>query len=830
MAASWKPIKIGAGGFITGYSASDDGATRVIRTDTYGDYKWDGTQWVSMLTYASMGPSVAVSGANNYVYECVVAPGDATRLYRWWSGKVYKSDDGGATWSVTAYATASDLLQSGGLAFASRLFGKNIAVKPTDKDTVLVGSYINGLRRSTNGGGAWSDIATVPPASWSSYRVNGAHSAGATVIAVNTGTLGIPANSIVYFTETGANPYVVTVGLASGSGNITVHTGLSTGIAGGQVVRSPGGIHIAFDPSAPTTVYAASYGNGVYRSTDSGATFSSINGSLTNKRIVVGPTGIVYTLADGSPSVIQKYTGGSWTDISPGQDFDAIAADPNNAARIVANGGGFLSTTINTGTSWNFTAGAYWGPNCLLSATVPFSSQMRTASDVPWLAWTQECIISVSDIVFDPVLPGSTSRLWFTSGVGVWYYDFGSTTAQPAAQISWTSQNTGIEQLVANNILSPPGGTPNFFSWDRPQFYLNNPDVYPSTHGPNALYPIIMGWSADYVAAAPATLVANINWFGTVDQSGISTDGGQTWTKFSGLPSNATNGVGGNIAAASASNFLWCMQGNNAPSYSQDGGASWTKLTSTQIPSLPADGTENGFGFAYYLNSKYGAADRVNANTFYLYNYLTSPDIKGIYRSTNGGVAWTRIFDQILTPGASPANAKLMTVPGYAGHMFFTYGPQGDNSDGFGGFWRSTNGVSATAGTQVWTAIAGIDGVHAFGFGAIAPGGDYPTVYIAGWRSGVYSIYRGDGTAAQWAAGGGTGTGVTWTDLAAATGGFPLGNFDLVKAVEGDANTYGKVYVGFTGSGGAYYADDAPPPPPPNTRVDRILGLADSEW
>ena len=40
----------------------------------------------------------------------------------------------------------------------------------------------------------------------------------------------------------------------------------------------------------------------------------------------------------------------------------------------------------------------------------------------------------------------------------------------------------------------------------------------------------------------------------------------------------------------------------------------------------------------------------------------------------------------------------------------------------------------------------------------------------------------------------------SWTKLID----YPDNNFDVVKCIEGDANTYGTVYIGFRGSGFAY--------------------------
>src|SRR4029453_2610086 len=42
---TWKPLRIGAGGWLTGMDISADGSTRVVRTDTYGAYVWESTRW-----------------------------------------------------------------------------------------------------------------------------------------------------------------------------------------------------------------------------------------------------------------------------------------------------------------------------------------------------------------------------------------------------------------------------------------------------------------------------------------------------------------------------------------------------------------------------------------------------------------------------------------------------------------------------------------------------------------------------------------------------------------------------------------------------------------
>ena len=80
--------------------------------------------------------------------------------------------------------------------------------------------------------------------------------------------------------------------------------------------------------------------------------------------------------------------------------------------------------------------------------------------------------------------------------------------------------------------------------------------------------------------------------------------------------------------------------------------------------------------------------------------------------------------------------------------------------------------------------------VWSIGFGAPKPGsGSYPSIYIVGWVKvgGIYTfgIWRSDDHHSSW---------IKIGD------GYPNGNFDQITTVEGDANVYGRVYVGFHGS------------------------------
>src|SRR5262249_25531217 len=131
-------------------------------------------------------------------------------------------------------------------------------------------------------------------------------------------------------------------------------------------------------------------------------------------------------------------------------------------------------------------------------------------------------------------------------------------------------------------------------------------------------------------------------------------------------------------------------------------------------------------------------------------------------------------------------NSTIMSVPGHAGHLFYTSGwiggvtPTSPRTDE--GFYRSTDG-----GTT-WTAVPNVVSVSTFAFGAIASGQSYPGIYIVGFVNGVYGIWRSDDNSA------------TWNNI----GTYPTGGLNLMTSIAADPNIVNQVYIGFGTAGGGY--------------------------
>lgn len=689
---TWHDLKIGGGGFVTGIDIAPDG-TKVIRTDTYGAYLWDGTQWDQLVSTSSMPSNVLAVDNNAGVYEIRVAPSNSNILYMTYLGNVYRSANKGATWSQTTFPNSTSTAASvAGGGDSYRYDGQKLAVDPANPNVVYAGTTNDGLWVTSDGGNTWTRVSGVP------------------------------------------------AGVDNEGGMTGITFDPSSGTTGGKT----------------NTIYVGSWGKGVWQSTNAGGTWMQLTGGPTtvNNATIASST---YYAADGSAA--WKYSGGAWTDINNSDSWHSIAVDPANPERIIiGQAGGFLDQSLDGGATWG--GGEIYG-----SVADPITN---VATDVPWLAWTNDASYKTNgNMVFDPT---ASNKLYFAEGIGVWYTNLSTTQPWNVGPV-WNSQTIGIEQIVANQIISPPGGKPIVGSDDRPIFYINNPDTYPTSGGPNNNHSIVHGYSLDWASNNPSFIAGIIDWFG-VEESGYSTNGGQTWSQFAEDTPISGGLLGGSIAAASSTNIIWAPEDNGVPFYTKDGGNTWTQINA---PGAPTTGT-TGWGFAYYLDQHIVAADRVNIGTFYAYNYL-----EGLYKSTDGGVTWT--LEHSVLDGYGDFNSDLQAMPNEAGELFFTGGYQTPGPHPVNeSFWRSTNGGST------WTAVPNVLEVRSVGFGAPAVGTTTPAIYIVGWVNSIYGIWRSTDNASTWAQ----------------IGSWPLNSFDDIKTITGDMNTYGRVYVGFSGSGYSY--------------------------
>lgn len=221
-----------------------------------------------------------------------------------------------------------------------------------------------------------------------------------------------------------------------------------------------------------------------------------------------------------------------------------------------------------------------------------------------------------------------------------------------------------------------------------------------------------------------------------------TTNQGTSWTQTS-----AINGTKGRVAlSANGTVILHCPDASGTTYRSTNNGGSWS--------------TVNGLS----VTGAVPVADMVNTNKFYAYNSSGG----NMLVSTDAGAN----FSNAGSPG-SGGSMNIRTVPGKEGHIWVALYN--------GGLTRSTN-----SGTS-FTKISGVTTCSAVGLGKAATGASYHTIYIWGTVGGVLGIHRS------------TDEGATWTrinDDAHEYGGPGNGQF-----VIGDMNTYGRVYMSSVGRG-----------------------------
>jgi hypothetical protein len=721
-AATWQDLKVGAGGYGRGFIMHSDG-TMVVRTDTVGAYLYNGTSWVQLVNSSSMPASFV-----NSVDISTFGPNGGT---------------GGGVFEMAIAPLNSSIMY---MAFDGYVF------------------------RSTNKGGTWTQTAFPQDGSMNPNQNN--VSEMGQKMAVD------PANSNIVYVGSTSNALKFTTDGGNTWNTAGVPAGTGYGITG-----------ILFDPSSPVVggatqgIYAHRNGTGLYHTTNGGTTWTQTTGGPSAISYAAMTSAGLYLAVDTGADTIQSYNGKTWTNLNPGSSqaktYHTVAVNPFNQSEIVAGTlSGQINVSYNGGSSWT---GMIFGAGGGL-----------TSADIPWLANGSSGVnnpyyyLTGGGLAFSPTTNG---LLFQSGGTGMWQTTV-PTNATANTAITWADFSVGIENLVTKAIVVPPSpgtGLPILISQDRPFFKITNPNVYQSTYGPVNTQ-LTQGWSADYASSDPTFIVglADASVFGQPEQSGYSTDGGATWTRFA---TNAPgSGSGGTIAASTPQNLIWAPADRVQPSYTTNQGSSWNAIN------LPGVSDWSNFHFAYYLNQRSVTADRVLANTFYLYygNY-------GVFKTTNGGAAWTEVHTGALDPGYYGYNSTIMSVPGNAGHLFYTSGNIGGttpNSPRVVPFYRSTDGGAT------WQAVATVTAVGSFGFGAAAPGKTYPAIYIVGFVNNVYGIWQSIDNA------------VTWTNIGQNGTAYPLGNLELIDCISGDPNIFGRVYVGTSGGGYAYLSASGAQPIP----------------
>ena len=713
----WKPVAIGGGGYITGLDMDSKGKTRVARADVHGAYIWlpAENRWAQLVTSASMPTEFQTqAGADQGVYEVVVAPSQPDRIYLALKGHVFRSDDRGVHFiDMTKHAPFPIIFDANS---EFRIYGPFITVDPSDPDFVFLGTPNDGLWRSSDGGANWARVQTVPPAK--------------------------PLRS---------------VGVQRNPGIISWYELKEGKITGRIWVMSPG--------------------NGIYLSKDKGQTFSPLP-SLSSSQPTTLTQGEfakdgTFFGVDIETKSVWKYQNGSWADLTrtkalPLLPFAAIAIQPITSEIFVFDQGGTTYASSDRGISWRWL----------------FHSARVGKEDPPWLP-SGYGYFCMSRVRFDP---DNADRFWVGSGTGVFYADI----PKYLPWIEWTSKTRGIEELVAQDVNQSQNRAPLFAALDFGIFRKEDLDQYSTIRAPTDRR-LMAAQQLATAAGYPDFVATNASDTTTFfccrkDNNGIaagfSFDAGRSWSKFPTFPTPPGTSPQdpwrmsfGSIAVSTSdpNNIVWEPSFYRAPFVTKDLGKTWTRVT-FEGEILPLTGSHRDL----WLPRKALVADPVRAGEFYLVHSgnPSNPGLAGLWRSQDGGSLWNKIFNGEIAPVSEHA-AKLRAVPGREGDLFFT-------SAQLVGF--DTRLRRSRDGGRTWSALDEVDRVDDVAFGRPAPSSSDPTIFLSGRISGEYGIWRSVDDAKS------------WTRIAT----FPIGRLDRVQVMGGDADHFGRIYLGYTGSGFIY--------------------------
>ncbi|WP_336786654.1 S-layer homology domain-containing protein [Paenibacillus sp. MMO-177] len=743
----WNSVNLQGMGWVTGLVAQKTAPYLMYaKTDVGGVYRYvrEEDRWEPLSDWLSL------DNRHGYAVESIaIDPGAADDVYMAVNGsyseggEIYASHNRGETWAATGMG-AKDIYMGGNDALRSET-GERLVVDPNRSGSLYFASRADGLW-TKKGNAAWSKL-------------------------------------------TGGLPNTPTCQDKAGCGGFSF---------------------VAFDKNSGTTAsgdtkifYVGVYEDGVYKTTDGGASFAKLGGTTGSEfnhffRAAVNENGTLF-VTSGQTILRAERTDSALAKVFDSNDHGEIVQktvvgidiDPSNASLIYAQAG-----DSDAGNAWMYVSsdeGLTWS-----------LKQERKGIEPEYYPewWSNH---ERAPLVVDPIDP---TIAWTSTGFGILKIR-GINTDTPIADANMH----GIEELVGYIAKVPPlagGFDVHVGSADSAGFSVRDRNTVPDTRLMGQKYDGPPMWGInltqmsglDYSYQNPNEMAymgyhqfalwngAPFHFYGTTH------DGGRHWEE-SAIPSTMET-TGGMIAMSSTtpSRLIWSPY-NGYMKYSEDGGRTWKD----------ASGIESQvFGHLYERNSYWWsstqnlASDKVNGSKFYMFTEKDSK-IAQFYMSEDSGKTWKKTYTGYEAQGDEDYTAinpehkvnfaalpfvKVKVNPAKEGDVFLA-SKQGDFGDDHAGkyskLYRSTD-ASMSDFMEVPNVQAAVD--VAFGKGD-SP--DQPYIYL-------YGIANGDSTSGVYVS---KDNAKSWQKITD-----NRHSFGVANSIEADMRYKDRVYLSLEGRGFVY--------------------------
>ncbi|WRZ89561.1 cellulose binding domain-containing protein [Streptomyces sp. NBC_01007] len=607
---------------------------------------------------------------------------------------------------------------------------------------------------------------------------------------------------------------------------------------GGNMPGRGMGERLAVDPNKNSVLYlGAPSGKGLWKSTDSGASWSQVTGFPNVGNYVQDATDTSGYASDNQGIVWVTFDESTGTSGSATQTIYVGVADKDNAVYRSTDGGATWSRIAGQPTGYLAHKGVLDAVNGYLYLAYSdkggpydggkgqlwrYATRTGTWTDISPVA-EADTYYGFSGLSVDRQHPGTVmataySSWWpdtqifrSTDSGGTWtkawdytsypnrsnrytmdvssvpWLTFGANPSPPeqTPKLGWMTEGLEIDPFDSARMMYGTGatiyGTENLTNWDAGSQFT----VKPMVQG-------LEETAVDDLASPPS---------GAPLLSALGDIGGFRHTDLTKVPSmmytspNLTTTTSLDYAETNPNTVVRVGNLDSGPhiGFSTDNGANWfagsdpSGVTGGGTVAAASDGSRfvwspagtsvqytTGFGTSWSASSGIPAGAAVESDRVDPKTFYGFKSGK-FYVSSDGGATFTASSAGNLPSGDS---VRFKALPGTKGDVWLA----GGASDGAYGLWHSTDGGAN------FTRLSNVEQADTIGFGKAATGASYQALYTSAKIGGVRGIFRS------------TDKGATWTRI----------NDDAHQwgwtgaAITGDPRIYGRVYVATNGRGIVY--------------------------